>query len=43
NPDNTIFVMNGTIGQAAKSQAKAFHEAADIGSIIITKIDGHAK
>ncbi|CAG8645206.1 15146_t:CDS:10 [Dentiscutata erythropus] len=43
NPDNTIFVMDGTIGQAAESQAKAFHEAADIGSIIITKMDGHAK
>ncbi|CAG8680938.1 10173_t:CDS:2, partial [Dentiscutata heterogama] len=24
-------------------KAKAFHEAADIGSIIITKMDGHAK
>ena len=43
NPDNTIFVMDGTIGQAAELQAKAFHEAAEIGSIIITKMDGHAK
>ncbi|CAG8492136.1 483_t:CDS:10 [Acaulospora colombiana] len=43
NPDNTIFVMDATIGQAAEAQAKAFHEAADIGSIIITKMDGHAK
>ncbi|CAG8434061.1 10726_t:CDS:10 [Ambispora gerdemannii] len=43
NPHNTIFVMDGTIGQAAEAQAKAFHETADIGSIIITKMDGHAK
>ncbi|CAJ0751203.1 17757_t:CDS:10, partial [Entrophospora sp. SA101] len=43
NPNNTIFVMDGTIGQAAEAQAKAFHETVDIGSIIITKMDGHAK
>lgn len=42
-PDTTIFVMDGAIGQAAESQAKAFKEAADFGSIIITKMDGHAK
>ncbi|ORE04433.1 signal recognition particle protein [Rhizopus microsporus var. microsporus] len=42
-PDTTIFVMDGTIGQAAESQAKAFKEAAGFGSIIITKMDGHAK
>ena len=35
--------MDATIGQAAELQAKAFHEAADIGSIIITKMDGHAR
>ena len=35
--------MDGTIGQAAEAQAKAFHETVDIGSIIITKMDGHAK
>ncbi|KAG1440625.1 hypothetical protein G6F56_011844 [Rhizopus delemar] len=35
--------MDGTIGQAADSQAKAFKEAAGFGSIIITKMDGHAK
>ncbi|KAI9268680.1 SRP54-type protein [Sporodiniella umbellata] len=43
NPDTTIFVMDGSIGQAAESQAKAFKEAAGFGSIIITKMDGHAK
>ncbi|KAJ2653388.1 Signal recognition particle [Coemansia sp. RSA 1250] len=42
-PNNTIFVMDGTIGQAADSQARAFKESVDIGSIIITKMDGHAK
>jgi len=42
-PDNHIFVMDGTIGQAAESQARGFKEAVDIGSIIITKMDGHAK
>ncbi|CAO3652965.1 unnamed protein product [Mucor fragilis] len=42
-PDTTIFVMDGTIGQAAEAQAKAFKEAADFGSIIMTKMDGHAK
>ncbi|KAJ3105907.1 Signal recognition particle [Phlyctochytrium bullatum] len=42
-PQNTIFVMDGTIGQAADAQARAFRETVDIGSIIITKMDGHAK
>ncbi|SAM03981.1 hypothetical protein [Absidia glauca] len=42
-PDSTIFVMDGTIGQAAEAQAKAFKEAANFGSIIMTKMDGHAK
>ncbi|KAJ3103432.1 hypothetical protein HDU97_010178 [Phlyctochytrium planicorne] len=43
NPSDTIFVMDGTIGQAADAQARAFKETVDIGSIIITKMDGHAK
>ncbi|KAJ3333516.1 hypothetical protein HDU76_007282 [Blyttiomyces sp. JEL0837] len=42
-PDNTIFVMDGSIGQAAEAQAVAFREAIDIGSIVLTKMDGHAK
>ncbi|KAJ1850273.1 Signal recognition particle, partial [Coemansia sp. RSA 2703] len=42
-PDNTVFVMDATIGQAADSQARAFKQSVDIGSIIITKMDGHAK
>lgn len=43
NPDHYIFVMDGTIGQAAELQAKAFRDAVPIGSIIVTKLDGHAK
>lgn len=43
NPDNIIFVMDATIGQACEAQAKAFKDKVDIGSVIITKLDGHAK
>ena len=42
-PDEAILVIDGTIGQQAGEQAKAFSEATDIGSIIITKLDGTAK
>ena len=42
-PDTVIFVMDGSIGQAAYDQAKAFHDSVDVGSVIITKLDGHAK
>ena len=42
-PDNTIFVMDATQGQAVFDQAQAFHEAADVGAVIVTKLDGHAK
>ncbi|KAG9193411.1 signal recognition particle protein [Alternaria panax] len=41
-PDQTIMVLDGTIGQAAESQARAFKEAADFGAIVITKTDGAA-
>ncbi|RDA84242.1 hypothetical protein CP532_2122 [Ophiocordyceps camponoti-leonardi (nom. inval.)] len=41
-PDETIMVLDASIGQQAEAQAKAFKEAADFGSIIITKTDGHA-
>jgi len=43
NPDDNVFVMDSSIGQAARSQAEAFRAAVDIGSVIITKLDGHAK
>jgi signal recognition particle subunit SRP54 len=42
-PDTGIFVMDGSIGQACYAQAKAFKEAVRVGSVIITKLDGHAK
>ena len=35
--------MDATIGQACEAQARAFKEKVDIGSVIITKLDGHAK
>ncbi|KAF6204949.1 hypothetical protein GE061_019115 [Apolygus lucorum] len=42
-PDNIIFVMDATIGQACEAQAKAFKDKVDVGAVIITKLDGHAK
>ncbi|XP_013392362.1 signal recognition particle 54 kDa protein [Lingula anatina] len=42
-PDNVIFVMDASIGQACEAQAKAFKDKVDIGSVIITKLDSHAK
>jgi signal recognition particle subunit SRP54 len=42
-PDMTFLVIDGTIGQAAFSQAAAFHGAVPVGGIIITKLDGAAK
>jgi len=35
--------MDGSIGQACYSQAKAFHETIKVGQVIVTKLDGHAK
>jgi signal recognition particle subunit SRP54 len=43
NPDLILLVIDGTIGQQAFNQAKAFHEAAPVGGIIVTKLDGTAK
>jgi signal recognition particle subunit SRP54 len=42
-PDNIVFVMDSSIGQAAFDQASAFKKAVPVGSVIITKLDGHAK
>jgi signal recognition particle subunit SRP54 len=42
-PDLVLLVIDGTIGQQAHNQAKAFHEAAPVGGIVITKLDGTAK
>jgi len=42
-PDETILIIDSTIGQRAAVQAKAFHEATDIGSIFVAKLDGSAR
>ena len=41
--DEKILVIDATIGQQAKDQAKAFHDAVGITGIILTKMDGTAK
>ena len=35
--------MDATIGQACEAQSKAFKDKVNVGSVIITKLDGHAK
>ncbi|CAK9099055.1 Signal recognition particle 54 kDa protein (SRP54) [Durusdinium trenchii] len=42
-PDEVIFVMDSTIGQAVAEQAAAFKASVPVGSVIITKLDGHAR
>ncbi len=42
-PDVTLLVIDGTIGQQCYSQALAFHQAAPVGGIVVTKLDGAAK
>lgn len=42
-PDNIVFVMDASIGQACESQASAFKDKVDVASVIITKLDSHAK
>jgi signal recognition particle subunit SRP54 len=42
-PNEIILVLDGTIGQQASIQAKAFKEATDVGSIIVSKLDGTAR
>jgi signal recognition particle subunit SRP54 len=42
-PDEIVLVIDGTIGQQAMVQAKAFNEATPIGSILVTKLDGSAR
>lgn len=43
NPNEIVLVIDGTIGQQAMIQAKAFNEATPIGSIFVTKLDGSAR
>lgn len=42
-PDLVIFVMDSSIGQAAFAQAKAFKDTSNVGAVVVTKMDGHAK
>ena len=42
-PDLVLLVIDGTLGQQAYAQAEAFHKAAPVGGIILTKLDGTAK
>ncbi|GAV28931.1 hypothetical protein PMKS-002409 [Pichia membranifaciens] len=42
-PNQTIMVLDASIGQAAEAQARAFKESSNFGAIILTKMDGHAK
>lgn len=42
-PELVLLVIDGTIGQGAFKQAEAFHKAAPVGGIILTKLDGTAK
>jgi signal recognition particle subunit SRP54 len=42
-PNEVMMVIDGTIGQQALAQARTFHEATPIGSILVTKLDGSAR
>ena len=42
-PDESLLVISADIGQAAQTQAKAFHDAGAITGVIVTKMDGTAK
>jgi len=42
-PHDIVLVIDGTLGQQAYIQAEAFKEATDIGSILVTKLDGSAR
>jgi signal recognition particle subunit SRP54 len=36
-------VLDSSIGQHCYSQAEAFRKAVNVGSVIVTKMDGHSK
>jgi signal recognition particle subunit SRP54 len=42
-PDRTLLVLDGTIGQSAGAQAKAFSQSCKVDGLIVTKLDGSAK
>ena len=43
NPDLSLLVIDGTIGQQCFNQAEAFHKTVPVGGIIVTKLDSSAK
>jgi signal recognition particle subunit SRP54 len=43
NPDEKVLVIPADIGQAAREQAKAFHDALGMTDVIVTKMDATAK
>ncbi|MDR1086331.1 MAG: signal recognition particle-docking protein FtsY [Deltaproteobacteria bacterium] len=42
-PHETVLVLDANTGQNAASQARTFHEAVGVDSLIITKLDGTSK
>jgi signal recognition particle subunit SRP54 len=42
-PNLIIYVMDASIGQACEAQARAFKNKVDVGAVIVTKLDGHAR
>jgi signal recognition particle subunit SRP54 len=42
-PQEIVLVLDGTIGQQASAQAQAFKDATQVGSIIVSKLDGTAR
>ena len=42
-PHDSVIVLDGTVGQNALLQVKAFQEVADVSGLIVTKLDGSAK
>jgi len=42
-PNEVMLIIDGTIGQQAREQTFAFNQTTDVGSIVITKLDGSAK
>jgi signal recognition particle subunit SRP54 len=43
NPDECVLVMDSHIGQSAYDHAKAFSDLSPVASVMLTKMDGHAK
>jgi fused signal recognition particle receptor len=41
--DETLLVLDGTVGQNGIAQAEAFHEAVSVSGVAITKLDGSSR